>query len=200
MSKSKCMINPKNMKQLEKEASENDLVIFLSQEECGHCHKMRPSVEEACNRSDGMLKYVECDLAEPHCSQIASALGIKGTPTTVAVPRGRKITQPAWVVSGSNVDDFNKKIDATLNILKNGGKKQKGRSHQPQPQHQPTRPVRTRTSRIDDLVMDKVMSINDPLLTERDIPKKIDFCLPGRDRKCSQMDFEQKAVDFVLSW
>ncbi len=197
----KCMITPKSAEELNQIASNDNIVLFLNRTDCPHCHNMKPLVEKGCKESGNDLKFIDCPVDKSDiCKKIAGALEIEGVPVTVAVPKGESVHNYAWKVVGANKEEFVKKLVATLNTIrgqKGGGSNiPNAQQRIPDAQRQVGRPVPIRNN-IDDVILSKISSNK---WARFDVPKTIDFCLPGRDSNCDQNKFEQQVIDFYNNW
>jgi len=62
-----------------------NVVVYFYSPNCGACHRMNPVIDELSKK----VKVKKVDVSDKEGLQIASRLGVLGTPTTVVVREGK---------------------------------------------------------------------------------------------------------------
>ena len=176
-------------------------VIMYGSDKCPGCQKVKPVVDKRCREVSDMVPVAFCPVENEFCKQRVIAYGAEHIPLIVGSEKG-SFENPSFKVEGSDIKGVNDHFDALRDVVKRARAQKTSAGHEsPQPQQkmvddgqsQPSsRDVMARASQP---LIDTVVSVAFGQSRRNSVPAHL--CTPGID--CSNEDFEDRAVKFLLS-
>jgi hypothetical protein len=178
-------------------------VIMYGSDKCPGCQKVKPIVDKRCREVVDMVPVAFCPVENEFCKNRVLAYGAEHIPLVVGAEKG-SFDNPSFKVEGSDVKGVNDYFDALRDTVKRARSQKSGAGHEtPKPQIQP-KPVdegqsqlssRDEMSRASQPIIDTFVNVAFGQSRRNSVPAHL--CMPGID--CSNEDFEDRAVKFLLS-
>ena len=180
-------------------------VIMYGSDKCPGCQKVKPVVDKRCRDVADMVPVAFCPIENEFCKNRVLAYGAEHIPLVVGSEHG-SFENPAFKVEGSDIKEVNKYFDALQDTVKKARANVKNGAEKHAPPRPDQKPVdegqsqpatRDEMSRASQSTIDAVVNTNVAFSSSRRNSQPAHLCTPGID--CSNEDFENRAVKFLLS-
>lgn len=195
------MIPVNSKEELDKLRSENPMAVTMIRSDgCTHCRQLHPLVEKRCKDVEGVIPVIDCPVDKQFCIDELKGLKKESIPLLIGTERSNP-NKPVFIIEGADKDQVNNNFDIMKKLVADAKKKGSMPKNPQKPvEHsgeglvspQPAGPKRSRDTSTDDMV-NAALGFN----PARRNHEPVAMCTPGFD--CSSMDYEEKAIDFLLS-
>ena len=176
-------------------------VIMYGSDKCPGCQKIKPVVDKRCKEVSDMVPVAFCPVENEFCKNKVLAYGAEHIPLIVGAENG-SFENPSFKVEGSDVKAVDQYFDALRDMVKkarSNGKKNAGQARLPdqKPADEGASQPSSRSEISQQPSFDAATAASAAFGRNRGSTSPVHLCTPGID--CSNEDFEDRAVKFLLS-